>query len=243
MATFSNFNNRLPDPTFKVDDAGAVSSTGSAGPGFASVSVVSNRPAQVSRTNSGRGIHREAGSHTWEITINYHPMKRDKFDVVSTFLEFRNGRLKPFFVVLPQHSKPKDPAFATFAASNIIRVQGNFSAGSSSILMQTIPTITGKAKPGDFFTISDPNDANHMKAYKVVAVETNDTYKTGSSQPALNQMRVHIMPPLTKYVISQATVNWINPAFRVIQKADVLEYQLNTDNLYQFGLQLEEIQP
>ena len=243
MATFFNFSNRLPDPTFTVNSAGAVEASGTAGPGFASVTVTSQRPVQVSRTVSGRGIHRETGSHTWEINVSYHPMRRDEFDVVQSFLDARNGRMKPFFVVLPQNSKPKDPLFATYAANNVISVSGGHSAGSSAVLMQSASALLGSAKPGDYFTISDPNDINHLKVYKVTRVETNATYQSGTTRPTTSQMRVHVMPPLTKFVTSGAVINWINPAFRVIQKSDTTEYQLNTDNLYVFGLNLEEIQP
>ena len=46
MATFATFNNRLPDPTFAVTDAGSVGA-GSSDAGFASVSISSNVPVQV----------------------------------------------------------------------------------------------------------------------------------------------------------------------------------------------------
>lgn len=243
MSTFTSFNSRLPDPTFGVNNAGANDAAGVRGPGFANVTVRSNRPAQVSRTISGRGVHRETGAHTWEIDITYNPMVRDAFDTVSSFLDLRNGRLIPFYVVLPQNSKPKDSVFATYASANVIRVSGAQPAGARAILMEAGSTIVGSARPGDFFTITDPNDINHQKVYKVAAVETNDTYQVGSTRPAINQMRVYTLPPLTKFVASQAVVNWIDPKFRVIQKSDVLEYQLNTDNLYQYQLSLEEIQP
>jgi len=243
MAAFTNFNNRLPDPTFTVNSAGTVEASGTAGPGFASVTVTSQRPVQVSRTVSGRGIHRETGSHTWEINVSYHPMRRDEFDVVQSFLDARNGRMKPFFVVLPQNSKPKDPVFATYAATNVLSAAVGHQAGTPYVLMQGSAVITGSAKPGDFFTISDANDVNHLKAYKVTRVETNDTYQSGSTRPTTSQIRVHTLPPLAKFVSSGSVINWINPAFRVIQKSDTMEYQLSTDNLYQFGLNLEEIQP
>lgn len=242
MAAFTAFNNRLPDPTFSVNDAGALGA-GTYGPGFANVTVSSNRPAQVSRTISGRGIHRETGAHHWELSINYHPMRRDQFDTVASFLDRRNGRMNPFFVVLPQNSKPKDAAFAAFAAINPITVAGAHVAGVSTLMMGAAAALEGSAKPGDYFTINDPNDVNHLKAYKVTAVETYATYQTGTTRPTVNQMRVHTLPPLTKYVASGAVINWIDPKFRVIQKGDVQEYQLNTDNLYQYQLALEEIQP
>jgi hypothetical protein len=239
---FAAFNNRLPDPTFMVDKAGAVvGSSGSRGPGFASVSVTSSRPAQVSRTNSGRGIHRESGSHTWEINITYNPMFRGDFDVVSSFLDFRNGRLNPFYVVLPQNSKPKDPVFASYVLTNEMELAATTNAGATSILIDAPGTISGSPSFGDFLNIVDPNDINHQKTYKVTAVETNANYKTGSVQPSVSQVRVHIMPPLTRQSSTEAKIRWTNPQFRVIQKSDIQEYSLNTDNLYSYSLAVEEI--
>jgi len=242
MATFTSFNDRLPDPTFSVTDTGTVGA-GSSGPGFASTAVTSNRPVQVSRTNSGRGIHRESSAHFWEINISYHPMLREDFDTVNSFLDSRNGRLKPFYVVLPQYSKPKNAAFATFSLANVIKTQGIHTAGSSAIMLSAAIPITAYPRPGDFFTISDPSDINHQKTYKVTRVETNALYQLGSTQPSTSQVRVHIMPPLTKVTSSLSVINWHNPKFRVIQKNDVIETQLSTDNLYSFQLSLEEILP
>lgn len=242
MPAFTSFNDRLPDPTFGVSDAGSTDNAGSYGPGFASMTLQSNRPVQVSRTRSGRGVQVSTGEQYWEINITYHPMTRAQFDVVSTFLEARNGRLNPFFVVLPQYNKPKDANFATFVTNNIVRANGAHTAGSQTLNIDADVNFSGAPKPGDYFTITDSADANHKKAYKVVAVESNANYQTGQSQPTLAQFRLHLMPPLVRNVSDNSTINWINPKFRVIQKNDVLEYQLGTDNLYQFQLQLEEIQ-
>ena len=245
MATFTSFNNRLPDPTFLVNDAGAVGVTGAKGPGFASTRVISNEDTTVSRTNSGRGVPRSGATQYWEISITYNPMLRDEFDVVDTFLHSRRGRRKAFFVVLPQYSRPKDPAFVTFATDKILKAANATSEGSPTlnIVTEDESTFTSYPRPGDFFTISDPTDINHLKAYKVIAVETNDLYQEDTIQPPVNQVRVHINPPLTKFVTGNAVINFIDPQFRVIQKGDVIEHELNTDNLYQFGLQLEEIMP
>lgn len=243
MSVFTKFNDRLPDPTFGVNDAGAVDPQFSGGPGFTEVSVSSNTPTSVNRTVSGRGVHRQTGQHFWSINISYSPMLRDHFDVVSSFLEARGGKLNPFFVVLPQYSRPKNPVFATFAAANVIRAATNTAPGSSELLVQASAALVGAAKLGDFITITDPNDINHLKAYKIVGVETANTYKSGTTAPGVNQMRLHLHPPLTRFTAVNAVINFINPKFRVYQTSDILESKLNTDNLYSFGLNLEEILP
>lgn len=246
MATvFTEFSNVLPDPVFPVTDAGSLASsgTGSPGPGFASVQVRSVRNTQVSRTISGRGVTADSEMHTWEIEIGYNPMTRDTFDSVDSFLESRNGRRDPFFVVLPQKSKPKDPLFATFALSNVITVNEATLAGTSRLMVKAAADIIGVAKPGDMFTFSDPENVNHLKVYKVVRVETANLVQAGTVVPTAKQMRLHISPPLTRNVSSSTTLNFIKPKFRVILKDDVLEHQLNTDGMYSFQLSLEEILP
>ena len=66
---FSSFANRLPDPAFKITEAGENSSSGLAGPGFKSVKFTSNQPTSVSRTNSGRVITRAVVGQTCKMNI------------------------------------------------------------------------------------------------------------------------------------------------------------------------------
>lgn len=244
MVTFTTFNNRLPDPTFMVNDAGVVdANTGTRGPGFASVKVASKEDNQVSRTKSNRGVHVTDGAHNWEISITYNPMLRDEFDVVDTFLQSRKGRRYPFFVVLPQYSRPKSSLFSAFVNGKTFTAPSATASGSPTLLVGTTVAFSSYPRPGDFITITDAADINHLKAYKILFVETNALYQAGKTQPATNQVRLHLNPPLTRFVNAGAVVNFVDPKFRVIQKGDVIEHDLNTDNLYQFGLQLEEILP
>lgn len=244
MATFTDYSDLLPDPVNKINSAGATdNSTGTAGPGFAKVKFSSNNDIQVARTKSGRGVTASPGYHTWSFTLNYNPLVRDDFDPVSNFLESRRGRLYPFYVILPQHSAPKNSTFASYCSTNLsgITVSGAHAAGSPTLMINGV--VSGEPSPGDFITITDVNDSNHKKAYKIVRVETNSTYKTGTTQPGVNQRRLSLVPPLTRATASGSVVNFINPKFRVIQQGDTVEYDLDTDNLYQFSVSLEEILP
>lgn len=244
MVTFSSFSDILPDPVFKITDAGSLDTVnGNAGPGFASVKLSSNKDTQVSRTISGRGVHRESGSHHWEISINYNPMLRAQFDPVEAFLESRNSRLNPFYVILPQYSKPKDSTFASFLSTRVMSTTAAYNAGVSNMMIGSNAVIQGNPKPGDVFNIIDPTNTNHQKAYRVTRVETNTLYQASTTQPSTQQKRIHFNPPLERNVSSGSVVLFINPKFRVVTKGDVLEFDLNTDNLYSFSLSLEEIQP
>lgn len=244
MVTFAGFNNRLPDPTFGVNDAGVVDAAGVKGPGFSSVRMSSSEDNQVSRTRSGRGVHRSDASQYWNISIKYNPLTRDQFDVVEAFLEARKARRYPFFVVLPQYAKPRDATFAAFVLATPMRAAAITAAGSNTLLIDANgTTILGTPKMGDFFTITDAADINHLKAYKVTRVETPAYYQTGTTAPPANSMRIHINPPLQKSTALGATINWINPQFRVAMKGDVLENELDTEGTFDFGLELEEIMP
>jgi hypothetical protein len=252
MPVFTSFNNRLPDPTFDVSSGGAqvTAGTGSKGAGFASVAVRSKKDTQVSRTISGRGVQREQGAHNWEIDINYHPMTRADFDVVASFLDARNARLYPFYVVLPQYSRPKNSLFRTSVATMAVKTYEAKPAGSSYIYIDINDSLTtfpvaGYPSIGDFFNIVDATDINHQKAYKITRVETTTDYN--SSLPGVipnsYRTRIHFTPPFVRDVAIDSTVRFLDPTFRVITRGDVIEYSLGTDNMYQFQLQLEEIQP
>lgn len=236
MATFTSFSDLLPDPNNKINNAGAVDATGTAGPGFAKIKFTSENTTQVSRTISGRGVTASPSYHKWSFDISYNPMTRSEFDPVASFLESRRGRLNPFYVILPQHAAPKDSAFAanTLTASATV-------AGSPTLMINGVNT--GEPSPGDFFTITDSADVNHKKAYKVLRVETASTYQTGTTAPTSTQRRLWTQPPITRAVSAGSTVTFVNPKFRVTQKGDTLEYDLDTDNLYQFSLSLEETLP
>jgi hypothetical protein len=309
------FSNVLPDPVNKITDAGVYdNSTGTAGPGFASSNFQSVRDTQVSRTISGRGVPRSQGSQHWEFNINYNEMTRDQFEPVFSFLMSRNGRRSAFYVALPEYARPRDLTFASCVTTVPVFVYQDTLAGQSSMIISH-RNITGNPKPGDMFTISDPTNANHTKAYRVTRSENNTVYETAGLSSI--QRRVHFTPPLSRnvsrgsisktttgvasnvftlsshglfdgmmiriisgsgllsdttyyvlylspntfsisatvggsavavssnmtFVVQPTLVIFNNPKVRCILKSDIQEYSLNTDNLYNFSLSLEEIQP
>lgn len=243
MATFTDFSDLLPDPDNKINTAGVQDTTGSAGPGFAKVRFKSNNiDVQSSRTRSGRGVSASPDSHQWEFDISYNPLTREEFDPVSTFLEYRRGPFLPFYVILPQHNKPKDTAFYEFSLVNTIRAVGLHYAGDTVLTIDSSISIVGDPKPGDFFTITDPADANHTKVYKVVRLETPDYYQVGLPV-SVGTRRIHTIPALMRDVSDNSVINFIDPKFRVKQRGSTLEYDLDTNNLYEFSLSLEEVQP
>lgn len=237
MSNFSAFANRLPDPAYKITEAGDNHSSGTTGPGFASVKFTSEQPVSISRTNSGRVISRAIVGHRWKINISYNPMTREEFEPVYGFLLEKRGRLKPFFISLPQYSSPRT------STSGTISVDGGITAGASNFKVDGFGSVTGGLRPGDMFNFNSSN-SNHKKAYQITRVLTNSDYLTGGTQPATDERIYYVTPPIEKAVENDATLNYgSNTLIRVVQTSDVQEYDLGTNNLYQFSLSLEEAQP
>jgi hypothetical protein len=235
---FSSFADRLPDPNYKITEAGENSASGVAGPGFASVKFSSEQPVSISRTNSGRVITRSIVAQHWVIDITYNPMTRNEFEPVYNFLMEKRGRLKPFFVVLPQYSSPRT------STSGTISVSGSITSGDTNFLINGMDSVTGGLRPGDMFNFSDSSNSNHKKIYQIVRVaDSTNKLSTDSALDSTDERRLYVVPPIEKDVTSGSTIIYTNPTFRVIQRSDVQEYSLGTNNLYQFSLQLEEAQP
>lgn len=233
MAAFSSFSNRLPDPNYSIEETGKGGS-GTAGPGFASVQFTSNQPVAISRTNSGRVTTRAIAGHNWKIAITYNPMTRDEFEPVYAFLQERRGRLKPFEIVLPQYNAPRSTVTSTIA------VDGAITAGATNFMVDGVSS--GSLRPGDMFNFTDSSNSNHKKVYQVTRVLTSTDYLTGN-QPTDSSHRVYyVTPSIEKSVSNDSTLDY-TPTFRVMLTSDVMEYRLQTNNLYQFSLNLEEAQP
>jgi len=242
MASFTNFQNVLPDPNNTIGSAGQVA--GTAGPGYASVSVTSEQPMLRDRTNSGRILARSVAGHKWNIKISYNPMTRADFEPVYTFLLQRRGPLNPFFVSLPQYRVPRDSTFATYAGSTNLEAVGAVAAGATSALIGRSGysnTANKTPLPGDMFTLNATN-SNHKKAYMVSRVETTADYQSSEAQPSSSQVRIHFTPGLSKALVTGDDFVFHNPLVKVIMTGDVQEYSLNTNNLYSFSLNLEEVQ-
>ena len=253
MADFDIFQNVLPDPnnTFveaggSLNSSGTVVNTGVYGPGYASVKLASEQPLLNTRTNSGRLISRSLSGHKWNIDISYNPMTREEFEPVNSFIMQQKGSLQPFFVSLPQYRVPRDPTFAAYAASNQFTAAStatNGIAGQTTIIVSRpgySSSANGTAKPGDIFTLTDGGDVRHTKVYQITRVEVAGTHLSGGINLGVTQQLLHFNPPLTRTLTVSSVINFHDPKFRVIFASDLVEYSLNTNNLYSFSLKLEE---
>jgi len=215
--------NILPDPNHGRDDAGNESSVAAnKGPGFKSVSLSSKQNIMTDRTNSGRVLQRYHSYHKWNISITYNPLTKDEFKEVEAFLLQRRSQLKPFFVQLPQY-RGQSATATTTNPSNVSK------AGATEVVLTN--GHTANCAVGDLITFTDSSNTNHKKAYKI----------TSKSAAGSNNFIV-ITPPLAKEVAVSSTVNLVNPLIKVIQTGDTQQYSLDSKNLYQFSLKLEEVQ-
>jgi hypothetical protein len=236
------FMDVLPDPNRRILDSGkggnntSSPTTGTAGPGFASVKFASVQPTMVSRTNGGRVVTRAQATQYWKIDISYNPLTRAEFEPVNSFLMSKQGRLTPFYVVLPQHDNPRS-GFTT-----IVRTDEAATSGATKVKVDDFGNATAAGpRPGDLFTVTDTTNSNHVKAYMVTRVETNTDYE--GIQPAAAERVIHFNPPLTYSVGDNTVLNFTNPRIRVISQKNAQEYSLSTDNLFNFSLSLEEALP
>jgi hypothetical protein len=243
MATFTKFLDILPDPNVKVGAAGQQDQTsGTAGQGFASVSLREIKETSFSRTLTGRLIDRSNKAARWAIDLTYNPMTRAQFNPVYNFIQEKQNGRHPFYIILPTYKLPKDSAFATYVQSNPIVTTEAKIAGNTTIEIEDTSDTAGTTLPtfGDLFYFEDSEDTLHTKTYMVSRVETQDTYQTGN-QPGTASVRLHFSPRLTRNVSNGANVVFNSPLIQVEQVGDLQEYELNNDGLYIFSLRLEEV--
>lgn len=238
MAAFTNFLDILPTPTTTVGYAGEPNG-GLTGPGYASVKMEAEYETAVDKTNSGRLVARANSSHAWKIDITYNPMTRAEFSPVYSFLLEKQGRLRPFYVMLPQYEESQNPNF-----QDTLALTADATTGRTYF---KVNGFTGQPpRPEDLFTITDASNSNHKKAYQITRVETSTTYNSTLGGLTGSELRIHFTPPLQRYTYNAATLNLGQttntiPLVKVIA-TDLLSYQLKTDNLYVFTLSLEEVQ-
>ena len=242
MANFAAFNKRLPDPNWGINEAGdGHASNYVEGPGFASVSLESNQPVAFTKTLSGRVTTRSIAGHNWKVKITYNPMTRAQFEPVYNFLQEKRGRLKAFEVVLPQYSSPQTAI--TVTSGTKLLVDGVITAGATNFKADNHShASTGSLKPGDMFTFNDSTSSTHKKVYQVTRVLNNTNYLTGGVQPANDERIYYVTPSIEKSVPNNTELTTTNPIFRVVQTSDIVSYSLGTNNLYEFSLNLEEVQ-
>lgn len=251
MAEGSNFRylDILPTPNVSIDQSGFGSDIPeigqSYGQPYSSIDLSQSFEDTSEKTLSGKYISKRVSYPKWAVNIKYNPMTKASFMPVYAFILQSGGSLKPFWVQLPQYINPKNSLFATFAAnpSNIIETINNVTAGARS--MEIVAgawglddySVSGLPSPGDMFNIQDLDNSLHTKAYMITSVETANNNIT---PPTPGTIRIHFSPGLQRNVNFFVPVKFSSPAIKMKLARDIVEYKLDSEDLYEFNLSLIE---
>ena len=208
--------NTLPDPNNKINAAGEIDSNGSAGPGFSSVSLTSQQPITVNRSNSGLAFRSISKFQQFSVDIKYNKLTKAEFNVVYPYLMERQASLEAFFVELPQYGN-------TSAGSK--EITADASAGTNQLTLANTTNIN----VADLFSVTVPSDDTHVKVYKVTKI--NNNVITVSPQ---------IQRPIDVSNSGTETANFSTPKMRVIVSGPDIQYSVDVTGLYSFSVKLEE---
>tara|TARA_Y100000385_G_scaffold196048_1_gene202937 strand:+ start:3523 stop:4170 length:648 start_codon:yes stop_codon:yes gene_type:complete len=208
--------NILPDPTNKINAAGEVDSNGSTGPGFSGVSLTSQQPITVNRSNSGLAFRSVSKFQKFNVDIKYNSLTKDEFNVVYSFLLQRQASLEAFFVELPQYGN---------TSAGTKEITQDAVAGSNELTLANATNV----KIGDLFSVTIPSDDTHVKVYKVTKITGNV---------------ITVSPQIQRFIdVSESgldTVNFGQPKMRVISQGSDIQYSVDAKGLYSFSVKLEE---
>lgn len=211
--------NVLPDPNNNITPSGESSGTGAvAGPGFSSVTLTSQQPYVMNRSNSGLAFKSINRYQKFTVAIKYNSLTETEFNIVYPFLLQRQATLEAFFVELPQYGNSN-------AGTKNITLSSTVAAGSTELTLNNINSIS----VADMFFITDPQDDVHVKTYKVTKI---------------NGTTITITPPLQRkldHTLSGTRqVSFGTPKMRVCVMGSDIEYSVDAKGLYSFSVKLEE---
>ena len=199
-----------------------MSGTFPSSPAPSSVSISSNQNTIVSTTSSGRRQARQIDGQRFRLTAKFPVMSRTEFAPILAFIVKQRSQVESFQFVPPT----LDDALGV--ASGVIRVNGAILAGVTSVAIDGMANSTnGIFKAGDFFRFT-----GQTKVYMVMA----DVNSNGSGQGTLT-----FEPPLRSNVSDNAILIYSNVDFTVGLTGDVQEFNISTENYYQYEIDLIEV--
>lgn len=207
--------NTLPDPNNRINAAGEDSS-GSYGPGFSSVTLTSQQPTVMNRSNSGLAFRSINKYQKFMVDIKYNSLTKAEFNVVYPFLLQRQANLEAFFVELPQYGN---------TSAGTKNITATAEAGSVELTLNNTTSVA----VADMLYITDPNDDAHVKTYKVTKINGNT---------------ITITPPIQRKIDVSLSgteqANFGTPRMRVVVPGNDIQYSVNAQGLYTFSVKLEE---
>ena len=187
-----------------------------------SVGISSQQNTIVSTTTSGRRQSRQIDGQRFRMTISFPVMTRTEFSPINAFIMKQRSQLESFTYSPPTVSTPLG------VASGVILVNGAISAGATSCSIDGLAnSTTGVFKAGDYFRFT-----GQSKVYMCVA----DVSSNGSGQGTLT-----FEPPLRTAVSDNTILIYSNVDFTVGLISDVQEFNIGTENLFQYQIDVIEV--
>jgi len=199
-----------------------MSGTFPASPVASSASISSQQNTIVSTTTSGRRQARQIDGQRFRMTISFPPMSRAEFAPINAFIMKQRSQLESFTY------SPPTVSTTLGVATGVIRNDGIISAGATSCTIDGMANSTsGVFKAGDYFRFT-----GQTKVYMIVA----DVSSNGSGSGTLT-----FEPPLRTAVADNTILIYSSVDFTLGLVADVQEFNIGTENLFQYQLDVIEV--
>ena len=186
------------------------------------VAISSNQNTIVTTTASGRRQARQIDGQRFRLRVRFPIMTRAEFAPINAFVMKQRSQMESFQYVPPTIDD------ALGVASGVISVNGAISAGVTSVAIDGMANSTsGVFKAGDYFRFT-----GQTKVYMVMA----DVSSNGSGQGTLT-----FEPPLRANVADNAVLIYSNVDFTVGLTGDIQEFNISTENYFQYEVDLIEV--
>ena len=189
--------------------------------GFRTVDFKSISKTKITETLSGRKLRFSSAGTRFSATIRYPRMSVADFLPIQAIATQAQGPLNSFDIVLPTISDN-----STAYGSATVTVDGNQSAGDSTIQVSTNQTSQTILKAGDVVRF-----ASHTKVYML----TSDVTTDGAGDATLN-----ITPSLFEDIVNNSTVTIDSVPFRMIMNNDLQVYKYGTDGYQSYEIDVVE---
>jgi hypothetical protein len=185
--------------------------------GFTAINFKSNLPTLVTETNSGIVYRRQIAGQRFSFTLSFPPMTRDEFAPVYAFVMKQRTQAESFNVTPPIISSTRGSETGT------VLVNGIHSAGDTTI---DIDGLNSGLKAGDVIKF-----ASHSKIYMI----TDDANADSNGEATIT-----IEPALRESLANDEAITYNNVPFTVRITNDVQEFNLGTDPVYRFEIDVIE---
>ena len=186
------------------------------------VAISSNQNTIVTTTASGRRQARQIDGQRFRLRVRFPIMTRTEFAPINAFIMKQRSQMESFQYVPPTIDDPLG------VATGIISVNGAILAGVTSVAIDGMANSTsGVFKAGDYFRFT-----GQTKVYMVMA----DVSSNGSGQGTLT-----FEPPLRDNVSDNAVIIYSNVDFTVGLTGDIQEFNISTENYFQYEVDLIEV--